>query len=57
MTAEKLQPSKSEKKYRDAPRLYREFTNSFTIPSKRIKKLALRAIKILKRKIKGGVNK
>lgn len=46
--------NKSEKKYRNASRLYREFTNSFTISTKRIKKLALRTIKIFTRKIKGG---
>lgn len=49
--------TRSEKKHTDfryASGLYRKFTNSFTISTQRIKKLALRTIKILKRKIKGG---
>lgn len=51
---------KSEKKHTDfryAFGLYRKFTNSFTISTQRIKKLALRKIKIFTRKIKGGVKK
>lgn len=54
---ENLHKEEKKRKYRTAPRLYREFTNSFTLPIRRIKRMALEKIRIFAREIKGGERK